>query len=509
MTDNLNVLLNDNTKLKPPHDEGMLKVLIVDDEPTVHDITALVLKNFQYQGYRLKLMNAYSAAEAREILAFHGPFALILLDVIMETDDAGLTLARYIREELKDSMVRIILRTGQPGMVPQQQVMRDYEIDDYKEKAELTSERFDATVTASIRTFLGIKKLEQSRQGLIRILDAIRNVESSGLDEDLSSRILDQIESVINRESNSGMGSILVADDANGERILSGRGIHKELTDCDLEKLNNPKIIEMIRETLKSGKTVHDGRYLMTALVSKKGERYLAYFEDVTDFGDMERYLVELYASHVNVSLDNMLLNQELISTQREIIATLGEVIETKSGETGKHVQRVGELARLLAEKKGIEPEKLELLMFAAPLHDIGKVGISDKILKKPGKLTVEEYEVMKEHAQIGYNILKASNKNVLQLGAKICLEHHEWWNGRGYPKGLSGESISIEARICSVADVLDALRTKRIYKDGIPLDDAMEIIMQGRGTQFDPELVDILFAGKEDVIEIYRSFES
>ncbi|MCK5736406.1 MAG: HD domain-containing protein, partial [Spirochaetaceae bacterium] len=206
---------------------------------------------------------------------------------------------------------------------------------------------------------------------------------------------------------------------------------------------------------------------------------------------------------------DNKLLNRELISTQREIIATLGEVIETKSGETGQHVQRVGELARLLAEKRGMETGNRELLLFASPLHDIGKVGIPDKILKKPGKLTDKEYENMKEHAQIGYNILKASKKDVLQLGATICLEHHEWWDGRGYPKGLKGKQISIEARICSVADVLDALRSKRVYKEAIPLDDAMEIIMQGRGTQFDPELVDILFASKAEVIEIYRSFES
>ena len=264
----------------------------------------------------------------------------------------------------------------------------------------------------------------------------------------------------------------------------------------------------MIRETLKSGKTVHNRRYLMTTLQSMKGGRYLAYFEDVTNFRDMERYLVELYTSHVNVFLENKLHNRELINTQREIITTMGEVIETKSGETGKHVQRVGEIARLLGEKKEMEPEKLELIMFAAPLHDIGKVGISDKILKKPGKLTPDEYEVMKEHAQIGYNILKASKKKALQLGSRICLEHHEWWNGRGYPKGLSGENISIEARICSIADVLDALRSKRIYKDAIPLDDAMEIIMQGRGTQFDPELVDILFDGRKDVIKIYKSFE-
>jgi len=509
MIDEFSAFLKEDIKLRTPDNNSILRVLIVDDEPTVHDITALVLKNFQYKGYKLELVSAYSAAEAREVLAFQGSFALILLDVIMETDDAGLTLARYIREELKDPMVRIILRTGQPGMVPQRQVMRDYEIDDYKEKAELTSERFDATVTASIRTYLGFRKLEQNRLGLMQILDAIRDIESSGLDENLSTRVLDQIEAVMNRDDNSKMGSILVVKNEDGEKILSGRGTHENLSDCDLDQLKNPEITEMIRKTLESGKTFHDSHHIMTTLLSKKGGKYLAYFEDVKEFGDMERYLVELYASHVNVSLENLLLNRELVSTQREIIATLGEVIETKSGETGKHVQRVGEIARLLAEKAGLSSEERELLMFAAPLHDIGKVGISDKILKKPGKLTAEEYEEMKRHSQIGYSILKASKKNVLKLGAKICLEHHEWWNGRGYPQGLSGEKISIEARICSVADVLDALRSQRVYKDAIPLHDALEIIKQGRGTQFDPRIVDILLGSKEEIIQIYSSFDN
>jgi response regulator RpfG family c-di-GMP phosphodiesterase len=183
-------------------------------------------------------------------------------------------------------------------------------------------------------------------------------------------------------------------------------------------------------------------------------------------------------------------------------------VIETRSDETGQHVQRVGEIARLLAEKKEFSKERCELILYAAPLHDIGKVGISDSILKKPGTLTEEEYELMKTHSRIGYEILKSSSKDVLQMGAKICLEHHEWWNGEGYPNGLSGENISIEARICYIADVLDALRSKRIYKDAIPLDEAMEIIRQARETQFDPELVDILFNNRETVEQIYRTFE-
>ena len=496
---------NDQTTTVP--EEGVLKVLIVDDEPTVHEITALVLKNFRYRGYKLDLMSAYSATEARQILADQGPFALILLDVIMETDDAGLTLARYIREELKDQMVRIILRTGEPGMVPQRQVMRDYEIDDYKEKAELTSERFDATVTASIRTFLGFQSLEQSRQGLMRILDAIREVESNGNTEALGNRILEQIESVMNRNIRPGMGSILVnREKGEKEHIITGRGDYSDLSYTDLESIGNEKVISLIREGMNNGSTTHDTNHIMTTFLTSNGGRYLAYFEDVREFGDMERYLVELYTSHVNVSLDNKMLNKELIDTQKEIIATLGEVIETRSGETGLHVQRVGELAGLLAEAKGFEPPAREMLMFAAPLHDIGKVGISDLILNKPGKLTPEEYELMKAHARIGYEILKTSNRPVLKTGARICLEHHEWWDGQGYPDGLAGEEISIEARICSIADVLDALRSKRVYKPALNLDESLEIIRQGRGTQFDPELVDLLMKNRTKVEFIYRN---
>ncbi len=508
MKDDLGALLLDEDKREEQSVDNFLKVLIVDDEPTVHDITALVLKNFRYKGYRLELKSAYSATEAREVLASQGPFALILLDVVMETDDAGLGLARYIREELKDPMVRIILRTGQPGMVPQRQVMRDYEIDDYKEKAELTSERFDATVTASVRTYLGFQRLEQSRLGLIRILNAIRDIESSDIEENLANRVLDQMESVMNRINSPGMGSIVVIREEGGDRIVSGSGVHQSLQNCDLDNLKNPEIVKKIRHTLKSGNTYHDDHHIMTTLLQKNGGRYLAYIEDIKEFSDMERYLVELYASHVNVTLDNKILTRELVKTQREIIATLGEVIETRSDETGQHVQRVGEIAKLLAEKSGFNSVASEVMLYAAPLHDIGKVAIPDRILKKPGKLTEEEYEIMKTHSKIGYDILKSSNKDVLQLAARICLEHHEWWNGKGYPNGLSGKGISVEARICYIADVLDALRSKRIYKDAIPFAQAMEIIGQARGTQFDPNLVDILFENRDAVKQIYKTYE-
>ncbi len=296
-------LLKDNDINTAASEEPSLKVLIVDDEPTVHEITELVLKRFRYRGYKLNLVSAYSATEAREVLAEQGPFALILLDVIMETDDAGLTLARYIREELNDQMVRIILRTGEPGMVPQRQVMRDYEIDDYKEKAELTSERFDATVTASIRTYLGFRHLEESRQGLIRVLDAIREVDSSETNVSLDNRILEQVEEIMNRSGNPGLGSLLISDTGEKKTIVTASGSLKRLGESDLDALEDTHTVKIIKEAMAKGSTVHDGNHIMTTLLTSDGGRYLAYFEDVQEFKDTDRYLVELYASHVNVSV--------------------------------------------------------------------------------------------------------------------------------------------------------------------------------------------------------------
>ena len=307
------------------------------------------------------------------------------------------------------------------------------------------------------------------------------------------------------RSSGGDDGQVYRVGDRPGHRdIISGQGAYENLRDCGLDCIEDDETARLIRETLERGSTRHDSHHIMATLLTRDGGRYLAYFEDVREFGDMERYLVELYASHVNVSLDNKMLTQELVETQKEIIATLGEVIETRSGETGLHVQRVGEIARLLAEHLDFDPLRRELLLFAAPLHDIGKVGISDTILNKPGKLDPEEYEIIKTHAAIGYEILKSSKRPVLKMGARICLEHHEWWNGQGYPGGLSGEDIAIEARICALADVLDALRSKRIYKDAIPLDDALKVIAAGRGTQFEPRLVDILLENRSDLADIY-----
>ena len=182
----------------------------------------------------------------------------------------------------------------------------------------------------------------------------------------------------------------------------------------------------------------------------------------------------------------------EIIATQREVIHILGEVVESRSHETGNHIDRVAECAALLAELAGLNRRQCELLRMAAPMHDVGKIGIPDAILNKPGKLTDAEYEVMKTHAALGHAILSQSDRPILRAAAIVAHQHHEHWNGGGYPRGLAGEEIHIFGRIVAIVDVFDALTSDRCYRPAMPLSEALAIMTGQRGTQFDPELFDL-----------------
>ena len=201
-------------------------------------------------------------------------------------------------------------------------------------------------------------------------------------------------------------------------------------------------------------------------------------------------------------------LSDEIINTQKEIIYTMGEIAETRSKETGNHVKRVAEYSKLLALKLGLDEKTADMLKLASPMHDIGKVGIPDSILNKPGKHTFEEFEIMKTHAQIGYEMLKHSKKPILQAAAIISKEHHEKYNGKGYPKGLIGEEIHIFARITAVADVFDALGSDRVYKKAWEDEKIFELFRNERGEHFDPKLVDIFFDNIEEIQIIRDKFK-
>ncbi|MBA1432743.1 MAG: HD domain-containing protein [Epsilonproteobacteria bacterium] len=201
-------------------------------------------------------------------------------------------------------------------------------------------------------------------------------------------------------------------------------------------------------------------------------------------------------------------IHQELEATQKEIIYKMGEIGESRSKETGNHVKRVAEYSKLLASLSGLTKKDAEVLFTASPMHDIGKVAIPDAILNKPGKLTSEEFEIMKKHAEIGYNILKSSQRKTLKAAAIVAYTHHEKWDGSGYPNGTKGKNIHIFGRITAIADVFDALGSDRAYKKAWNLERILELFKKQRGKHFDPKLVDLFFDNLEQFLSIRDKFQ-
>jgi response regulator RpfG family c-di-GMP phosphodiesterase len=222
---------------------------------------------------------------------------------------------------------------------------------------------------------------------------------------------------------------------------------------------------------------------------------------------DVNGQTYEVLCFYIDVT-ERINLNAEIIATQREVISTMGAIGETRSKETGAHVRRVAEYSKLLALKHGLPLNEAEEIKMASPMHDIGKVGIPDNILNKPGKLTVEEFETMKTHAQLGHDMLKGSNQDLLKTAAIIAVEHHEKWNGSGYPKGSQGEDIHIYGRITAIADVFDALGHDRVYKKAWPMEDILSLFKEERGKHFDPNLIDLFFENLDEFIAIKERFD-
>jgi response regulator RpfG family c-di-GMP phosphodiesterase len=340
--------------------EPVWKILIVDDEEDIHDVTIMALRRLTFDSRKLKFFSAYSAGEARSIMADNPDMAIALLDVVMEDDVAGLGLVKYIREELGNEMVRLILRTGNPGQAPEESVTLNYDINDYRNKTDLTA--------LNLRTM---------------IITALRSYQ---------------------------------------------------------------------------------------AIVTIKG------------------------------------LNKEIDDTQRELIYTLGEIAEFRSSETGHHVKRVAEISGLLGSKLGLSEDEAGILALAASMHDLGKIAVDDSILNKPGKLTPEEFEAMKQHTVFGYEILKKSTRKLFKSAATIAFEHHENYDGSGYPRGIKGSDIDTMSRIVALVDVFDALGNVRSYKRAWTRDEIMEFISREKGKKFDPEIVEMFFANLDEIYEIVNN---
>jgi response regulator RpfG family c-di-GMP phosphodiesterase len=473
------------------------KLLVVDDEPDVRKLTSMNLRGFEFQGRQLQHLEAGSVAEAKAILDANPDIAVALIDVVMESDDAGLKLVEHIRRERKNIMMRLVIRTGQPGMAPERYVIDHYDIDDYRDKTELTVQKLYTTVRLALKGFRDLQTIEMNRQGLSRILAVTPDLYDLHRDklEDYFQGVLMQLIGIC-KLGHSGMIStidgMVMTVEGRDVRIRAGAG---ELEENAQNEFRRNQIVDLCARVVKgdaSADGLRDGAVVVPLAVSKDVFGFV-YLEAAEDISDADRELIQILANQCAAGLENFSLHHSLEESYEQAIDMLGQVAEFKDSATGAHIRRIQEYTKRLALELGARGEEAEIYGKASRLHDIGKVGIPDVILRKPGKLEADEFEVIKRHAKIGDAILKRSP--AMAVARVVARSHHERWDGSGYPDGHAGEDIPYVARIVAVVDVFDALVSARPYKGPWQVDEAIAEVERGRGQHFDPHIADAFLA--------------
>ena len=506
-------LFKKSSKPKEAH-KAPWKVLIVDDEPDIHAVTKLTLNRFEFDERSLEFISAYSGDEAKKILSVQDDIALVLLDVVMETDDAGLKVAKFIREELDNHFIRIILRTGQPGQAPERAVITNYDINDYKDKTSLSSDKLFTVVYTGLRGFRDIqdielarKKLENHREGLKRVIDSTASLFRIRSIHEFASGLLVQIAALLHADKSIAKNkNNFAVRKVDGElHFLAGTGSFCPKEGNLVEPPEN--IQAMIENACTNRKSVIENDCFVGYFETINAGENLIYLEGINQIDELDKKLLELFSNNISVAFDNLELDKEIFETQSEIIETLGEVVESRSKEAANHVRRVAHLSRALALWIGLSEEQAQELYMASPMHDVGKVAIPDSVLLKPGTLTEEEFEVMKTHVNIGHDIFARSKRPTLKAAAIVAGQHHEKFNGLGYPNGLKGDEIHIYGRIVALVDVFDALSHSRCYKEAWPSKDVLQLLEEEKGQHFDPDLVETFVKNMNEVRKIMEAY--
>ncbi len=489
-----------------PEREGW-KLLIVDDEEEIHTITRMAMQDFIFEERSLTFISAYSGAEAKAVLEDHPDTAIMLLDVVMESDHAGLEVARYVRETLGNTFVRIILRTGRPGQAPERKVISEYDINDYKEKTELTVQKLTTTIISALRSYRDLHIIDRNRRGLMKIINASAHLFEIQSLRQFANGVLTQLLSILNLDESSLYlhdAGFSVSSLDNDFLILAATGRFEPFVDKRATNVMPAEINDRLAQVIGAKCSLFFPDAYVGYFPTGSGRTGILYLTGyVQKMADLDRDLLRLFSTNVSIAFKNLDLNSEIIETQKEVILTLGEVVESRSLEMANHVKRVAEVSHLLAMKAGLGEDRSEILRLASPMHDVGKVGVPDAILFKPSRPTPEEFDQIRPHAAIGYEILRKSRREIMEAAAVIAHQHHEHWDGTGYPAGLAGENIHIYARITGLADVFDALSHQRVYKEAWNIEDVLEYVRNERGKHFDPTLVDIFLNDFDEFLAI------
>ncbi len=492
------------------------KMLVVDDEPEVHSITRLVLADFIFKGRTTQFFSAYSAAEAIRILERERDIAVILLDVVMETDDAGLKLVHHIREVMGNRHVRIILRTGQPGQAPERSVILEYDINDYKAKTQLMAQQLFTCTVAALRSYEDLITIDANRRGLEKIIEASSSLSKTRSMKLFAAGVFTQLSAIVGAASDAILcvkrGDVRRRD-RNGLYVLAGSGRFEALINEPLGTVVEAGVVATVQDCLAQRRNVFGQDHCAMYIQTLTDRENVVYMSSNRPLSELDQRLIALFCDKITIGFENIHLYEQLLRAQEATVATLADIAETAqvdadtataaSHETRSESLRLAGLAERIARtlhaergfRESIDPPFLELIGLASMLHDVGNITVAEHILRKPGPLTADERLIMQQHTVRGHAFLVRACSMVhgltyLELGAEIALFHHENFDGSGYPHGLSGQAIPMVARVVAVADTFQALVSDRPYRPAFSQDQAITMIQAMAGTRFDPAVV-------------------
>lgn len=478
------------------------RVLIVDDEVAVHETTKLVLKDVQFEGKRLELISAYSSAEARTYLREIPDLAIVLLDVVMESQDAGLKIIKYIREECGNKFTRIILRTGQPGQAPEEKIVLEYDINDYKTKTELTVQKLFTTIISSIRAYKDLVTIEKNRKGLADILSATNKLFEVNSLKKFVIGLITQFTSMYGLEDHTifaRTSGLALSNNAGELVVLAATGEYVDLKD---QKLNDIKVhkelIELIHEAKEKRDSVLTDQYFVGYYQSLGKIDNFFVVKGLRQVDAVDKNMIQVFSEHIAVAFDSFIYHERVVNSQREMILRLSEILEHDATEHDRHLNTLANMVYALAPKLGVSEQDAYLLSLASALHDLGNVDVAREILEKPEMLTLEEFNAVQLHTQYGKKLLNHSTEEIISLAAIIAFSHHEHWDGSGYPLGLKEDQIHIYSRIVSVVDIYITLQRKTHYREAWSKEKTISYLREYAGIKFDPQVVELFLDNLE-----------
>ena len=306
------VQLIDDPREKPAEQGPRWKIAVIDDEPAVHDGTRFALSDYRLHGQGLEILSAYSAAEGRELMRRHSDVAVVLLDVIMETDTAGLGLVEFIRKELKNETVRIILRTGQPGQAPERRVIVDYDINDYKAKTELTADKLFTSLTAALRSYQQLQRMVETRRGLEIIIDAASTLFDFKSMQRLAEGVLTQIGSLLNVDC---AGILVLREPQNAHEtfsVLAGSGCYSRFIGSDVSQILESDLRRLVEEAFARRHHEFSSRRSVLYIRTVSGREVVVVLEAARQLSSTDRTLVEIFCSRLSIAFDNVILYEQL-----------------------------------------------------------------------------------------------------------------------------------------------------------------------------------------------------